>query len=292
MRTLRGALLSVAVIALILGQGFAGCNTRSLATQRTRLQAVRIRGGCLPATSSDDEDGDEEEEEEDEVVVEEMVVKSSSRSSTSSPNQKRKTVSLTSSGVLKSLLKQIYNFFSPFFLPQAKGGSRPGGVGGSGSKAHSLEHLEKSFKTGDPSARVQKELRSFLANPPEHCKLHVGANIRSWVVTLVGAEGTIYAGESYKLKLIFPKEYPSKPPSVYFLKPCPRHMHVYSNGDICLNLLGRDWRPTMTAQALVVSILSMLSSAKEKKLPQDNSMHADNPPGQQQEGWLYHDDRC
>ena len=37
-------------------------------------------------------------------------------------------------------------------------------------------------------------------------------------------------------------------PSVYFLKPTPKHVHVYSNGDICLNLLGRDWRPMLTGQ--------------------------------------------
>jgi ubiquitin-conjugating enzyme E2 W len=100
----------------------------------------------------------------------------------------------------------------------------------------------------------------------------VGSNIRVWIVTLTGADGTLYAGEKYKLKMIFPKDYPTKPPSVYFLKPCPRHVHVYTNGDICLNLLGRDWRPTMTAESLAVSILSMLSSAKEKRLPQDNAM--------------------
>ena len=92
--------------------------------------------------------------------------------------------------------------------------------------------------------------------------------------------------------MVFSKDYPAKPPSVYFLKPVPKHMHVYSNGDICLNLLGRDWRPTMTAESLAVSILSMLSSAKEKNIPQDNAMHADAPPGRQQDNWMYHDDKC
>ena len=154
------------------------------------------------------------------------------------------------------------------------------------------EHLEKALTKGDSSNRVQKELRAFLANPPENCKLSVGANIRVWVVQITGAEGTVFAGEKYKLKIVFPKEYPAKPPSVFFLKPTPRHVHVYSNGDICLNLLGKDWRPTMSAQLLVVSIYSMLGSAKQKGMPQDNAMHADNPPGQQQEGWMYHDDRC
>lgn len=71
-------------------------------------------------------------------------------------------------------------------------------------------------------------------------------------------------------------DYPSKPPSVYFLQPTPRHEHVYTNGDICLNLLGRDWRPNMSASTLALSILSMLSSAKEKKIPQDNHVRKCN----------------
>ena len=91
--------------------------------------------------------------------------------------------------------------------------------------------------------------------------------------------------------MTFPKDYPTKPVSAYFLKPTPKHMHVYSNGDICLSLLGRDWRPTMTAQTIVVSILSMLSSAKEKGIPQDNAMHSEAKPGQSQDNWMYHDDR-
>ena len=152
--------------------------------------------------------------------------------------------------------------------------------------------LEKSFKEGGANVRIQKELRAFVSNPPDGCKLAVGANLRVWVITITGAEGTVYAGEKYKLKFVFPKEYPARPPGVYFLKPTPKHMHVYSNGDICLNLLGRDWRPNMTAQTLAVSIFSMLSNAKEKKIPVDNAMHADNAPGQPQDNWMYHDDTC
>lgn len=78
----------------------------------------------------------------------------------------------------------------------------------------SKEHLEKSFATGEANSRVQKELRSFMSNPPENCKVSVGSNIRTWVISITGADGTLYAGETYKLKMIFPKDYPSKPPSV------------------------------------------------------------------------------
>eukprot|EP01037_Dinobryon_pediforme_P042849 gene42849-53485_t len=41
----------------------------------------------------------------------------------------------------------------------------------------------------------------------------------------------------------------------------------------------------MTVQGIAVSILSMLSSAKEKSMPQDNALHAESAPGQQQDNW-------
>ena len=90
----------------------------------------------------------------------------------------------------------------------------------------------------------------------------------------------------------FPKEYPNRPPVVYFLKPAPKHRHVYTNGDICLSILGSGWLPSMTAESVAVSILSMLSSAKEKSLPVDNAAHAEISPGTQQYNYLYHDDKC
>jgi len=106
---------------------------------------------------------------------------------------------------------------------------------------------------------------------------------------MIGAKGTIYEGEVFKLRIEFPKDYPTVPPSVYFLKKfIPLHEHVYTNGDICLSLLGNGWRPTMSAQSIAVSILSILSSAQSKNLPMDNANHAGNKPGQYQKDWVYH----
>lgn len=140
--------------------------------------------------------------------------------------------------------------------------------------------------------RISRELTDFVENPPDGCKVSVGKNLNVWIVTMTGAEGTIFAGEKYKLRVSFPADYPTSPPSCYFLEPTPRHPHVYTNGDICLNLLGNGWRPTITVAQLSLSILSMLSSAKTKGIPQDNAVHAASAPGKPQEGWMYHDDSC
>jgi len=153
-------------------------------------------------------------------------------------------------------------------------------------------HLEKDVKMTHPNYRIQREMKDFLSSPPPNMSVKVGKNIRLWIITLTGAKNTIYEGEKYRLRVKFPDEYPTVPPSMYFLQPTPRHEHVYTNGDICLSLLGKDWRPTMTAQSIAMSILSILSGAQRKCLPMDNARHAHNKPGERQDDWIYHDNNC
>ena len=160
-------------------------------------------------------------------------------------------------------------------------------------KKASSEWETKDLKTTSPNYRIQRELKAFLKDPPPNLAVKVGKNLRVWIITMKGAKGTIYEGETFKLRVAFPAQYPDVPPSVYFLPPhIPLHEHVYTNGDICLSLLGKDWRPTMTAQSIAVSILSILSSAQSKSLPMDNARHAQNRPGKYQKDWVYHDDNC
>ena len=155
------------------------------------------------------------------------------------------------------------------------------------------KHLSTNIKSKSPNYRIQRELKEFIKSPPPNLSVQVGSNIRVWIITMVGAKNSIYEGEVFKLRVSFPPQYPTVPPSVYFLQGhIPTHEHVYTNGDICLSLLGKDWRPTMTAQSIAVSILSILSSAQSKSLPMDNSRHAGNKPGEYQKDWVYHDDNC
>ncbi len=159
--------------------------------------------------------------------------------------------------------------------------------------AASKKFLYNNLKTSNPNYRIQRELKEFLSSPPPGLTVKIsGKNVRLWIITLSMPDNTIYAGEIYKLRVHFPNDYPTSPPSVYFLPPTPRHEHVYTNGDICLSLLGTDWRPIMTAQSIAQAIMSILCGAQRKSLPMDNARHAGNKPGLKQEDWVYHDDNC
>jgi ubiquitin-conjugating enzyme E2 W len=159
--------------------------------------------------------------------------------------------------------------------------------------AASKKFLSNNLKSSNPNYRIQRELKEFLSSPPPGLTVKIsGKNVRLWIITLSMPENTIYAGETYKLRVQFPNDYPTFPPSVYFLPPTPRHEHVYTNGDICLSLLGTDWRPIMTAQSIAQAIMSILCGAQRKSLPMDNARHAGNKPGLKQEDWVYHDDNC
>ncbi len=48
----------------------------------------------------------------------------------------------------------------------------------------------------------------------------------------------------------------------------PQHQHVYSNGHICLSILGTDWTPALQLSSVALSVLSMLSSAAFKRCDQ------------------------
>uniref|UniRef100_A0A0N5AKE0 N-terminal E2 ubiquitin-conjugating enzyme n=1 Tax=Syphacia muris TaxID=451379 RepID=A0A0N5AKE0_9BILA len=145
--------------------------------------------------------------------------------------------------------------------------------------------------------RLAKELQQLSVDPPVgvRVKPDTTSDLRLWIVHVEGAPNTIYAGEKFMLQFDqfqfrFTDQYPFISPEVIFVGDnIPVHPHVYSNGHICLSILGDDWSPALSVQSVCLSILSMLSSCKEKKRPLDNALYVStcskNPS---RTGWWFH----
>uniref|UniRef100_G3NE53 N-terminal E2 ubiquitin-conjugating enzyme n=1 Tax=Gasterosteus aculeatus aculeatus TaxID=481459 RepID=G3NE53_GASAC len=141
--------------------------------------------------------------------------------------------------------------------------------------------------------RLQKELLAMQNDPPPGMTLNeksVQNTITQWIVDMEGASGTLYEGEKFQLLFKFSSRYPFDSPQVMFTgENIPVHPHVYSNGHICLSILTEDWSPALSVQSVCLSIISMLSSCKEKRRPPDNSFYVrtcnKNP---KKTKWWYH----
>eukprot|EP00052_Salpingoeca_macrocollata_P006204 m.52175 g.52175 ORF g.52175 m.52175 type:complete len:151 (-) comp15304_c0_seq1:36-488(-) len=143
--------------------------------------------------------------------------------------------------------------------------------------------------------RLAREFEQLKASPPPHVQLLTedGAS-DTWQMRVEGAPGTVYHGESFTLQMKFPDKYPFESPEVMFIGTAPQHPHIYSNGHICLSLLGDDWSPALTASTLCTSILSMMSSCQVKEWPEDNDPYVRrwqvSKFSPKKTRWYFHDD--
>lgn len=107
--------------------------------------------------------------------------------------------------------------------------------------------------------RLQQELMTLMMSGDKGVSAFPSdENIFNWIGTINGANGTVYEGITYKLKLEFPNNYPYNAPTVYFTTPC-FHPNVDEHGNICLDILKEKWTALYDVRTILLSLQSLLA---------------------------------
>lgn len=107
--------------------------------------------------------------------------------------------------------------------------------------------------------RINQELKSISNDPPTHVTAGPqNGDLFRWHACIIGPSDSPYAGGLFFLDIIFPENYPFKPPKVRF-KTTIYHPNINSNGSICLDILKTHWSPALTITKVLLSISSLLT---------------------------------
>lgn len=106
--------------------------------------------------------------------------------------------------------------------------------------------------------RIQRELIDIRADPPANCSAGPeGDDLFRWEGVIFGPSDSPYQGGVFKVKILFPTDYPFKCPTVTFATKI-YHPNINAAGVICLDILKNNWSPALTVPKILLSICSLL----------------------------------
>ncbi|XP_053137354.1 ubiquitin-conjugating enzyme E2 J2 [Hemicordylus capensis] len=130
-----------------------------------------------------------------------------------------------------------------------------------GPRARQGEMSNNSNKRAPTTAtqRLKQDYLRIKKDPvPYICAEPLPSNILEWHYVVRGPEMTPYEGGYYHGKLIFPREFPFKPPSIYMITPNGRFK---CNTRLCLSITDfhpDTWNPAWSVSTILTGLLSFM----------------------------------
>ncbi len=110
--------------------------------------------------------------------------------------------------------------------------------------------------------RIRRELDRMSGDAaPRGLSLHcLGGDLTHCEASVVGPEGTAYAGGLFRLSYVFPQDYPFLPPKVTFKAPV-YHCNIDESGVLCgIPALKDQWAPGLQAEQILAFVAGLLAS--------------------------------
>ncbi|KAH3686569.1 hypothetical protein WICPIJ_002450 [Wickerhamomyces pijperi] len=108
--------------------------------------------------------------------------------------------------------------------------------------------------------RLTKEYKAMVETPTPYIEAHPSErNILEWHYLLEGPPNTVYEGGQYHGVLIFPNDYPFKPPSIKMITPNGRFA---TNTRLCLSMSDYHpdtWNPGWSVSTILNGLLSFMT---------------------------------
>ncbi|XP_049843951.1 ubiquitin-conjugating enzyme E2 J2 [Schistocerca gregaria] len=119
--------------------------------------------------------------------------------------------------------------------------------------------MSQPRKTNSATQRLKQDYLRLKKDPVPYVVAEpLPANILEWHYAVTGPEGTPYEGGIYHGKLVFPREFPFKPPSIYMTTPNGRFK---TNTRLCLSISDfhpDSWNPAWSVSTILTGLLSFM----------------------------------
>lgn len=106
--------------------------------------------------------------------------------------------------------------------------------------------------------RLAKEVKELTSSPLDGFSIAINEDDLSVIMaTLDGPTGTPYEAGSFNLRLNIPPSFPNEPPKGTFTTKI-FHPNVSATGEICVNVLKKDWTPETSLRHVLMVIRCLL----------------------------------
>ncbi|KAF1882748.1 hypothetical protein Lal_00002929 [Lupinus albus] len=120
--------------------------------------------------------------------------------------------------------------------------------------------------SGVARSRLAAERKAWRQNHPYGfvAKPYIGpdgsVNLMMWNCFIPGEAGTCWEKGHYPITLIFNENYPTQSPRCHFPYGF-LHPNVYKDsGEVCLSIIGYDWKPEITVKQILMGIQFLLNN--------------------------------